>query len=539
MNWSDVLNKDDEKANVTPSSFVENGKEVEATSSIIVDDEAPTIEIVQEGVGDHGPQPNQDQESNSLKPNMTGFLASHEKYKEFREFINHLLSTFMDDDTREIFMSEKALQVHPRLLHQKGFPKVESHPLGLNDKFEVAEGPFAIIRRAFTHAYVSDLNMESLETLGDGVLNEAVVMIIVGNWPNLLLQPSQVANMKKYHTNNVNIANYAQKLGFVRWIVRHPNQGLDSKERADIFESFIGAIVLIGEFYIGSQMGLAYARLFLDKFFATETWYPENSEFYEVPETLYNDWTTSLPAGAAPKSNSKIRREDDGTWRYTRTISDSDKSKVKAITDKTGISAISFSAVARKKDEAEHSVMQKIAIELKLSRTDINIERDKKRASMPEISNVINEILKIGRQTNKNIYVAAAKKAGRRVFVFVKERAKAKIGGRELQYERFVVNGEGETEVEALKDALGKMRRGQLYKTVAGFEYEIWNPDESDTPSIEPIQQFRPNPTHEVYVKKHNSEPRTNDNRPPRTDNGKGKGSTPVSLPKGPTWLPK
>jgi dsRNA-specific ribonuclease len=415
----------------------------------------------------------------STDSTMTGFLASHEKYVEFREFISRLLSTFMDDETREIYMSEKALQVQPRQLQYKDFPKVESHPIGLDEKLEPAEGPFAIIRRAFTHAYLSDLNMESLETLGDGVLNEAVTMIIVCNWPNLLLQPSQVANMKKYHTNNVNIAMYAQKLGFIRWIVRHPDQGLDSKERADIFESFIGAIVLIGEFYIGSQMGLAYARLFLDKFFATEEWHPESPEFYEVSQTLYNDWCTSLPAGAAPKSKSKIRREDDGTWRHTKTISDSEKSKIKAVTSKTGVSSITFTATARKKDDAEHAVMMQIAKELNLSRADINKERDKKRAELPDISAAVSKIVELGKKMNKDIFVTGTKKAARHVHVFVKEKAKARVGGRELYYERFIVNGTGDNELQAIEDAYAKMARGEFYKPVAGFDYEIWNPDEA------------------------------------------------------------
>lgn len=474
--------------------------------------------------------------------NMTGFLASHEKYDDFREFISRLLETFMDDTTRDIYMSEKVTQIKPRQLVFKKFPATEEKPLGVDDEQNIAEGPFAIIKRAFTHKYLTSVNMESLETLGDGILNETVTFIIVSNWPNILLQPAQVANMKKYHTNNVNIAKYAAKLGLIKWVVRHPNQGLDTKERADIFEALIGAIALIGEFYIGPQMGLAYARLFLTQFFATVEWYPENPGFYEAPETMYNDWTTALPGHARPKMKAKAKRDPDtGIWHYWCSVEDNPDSNVKAVTAKVGVPKITFSAQSREKDDAKHAVRTMIAKELKLSREDINIERDKKRAAMADIQKLVKEIVAKAQSMQFDVYVSGAKRAGQRTYVFVNEKVSSRMNDRVLKYERILVSGEGGSEKEALEDALNKLVRGRLRQTIAGFAYEIWNPDVTGEPNEVAVPTY-PDPELPVTkgknsgrgepVKKTYKGNRNTSTRPPK-EGGRGEQKKSSS---GPAW---
>jgi hypothetical protein len=348
---------------------------------------------------------------------------------------------------------------------------VEEKAFGVDEEQNLAEGPFSIIKRAFTHSFLNDMNLETLETLGDAVLNAAVTFIIVHNWPNLLVEVKQVANIKKYHTNNTNLAQYAAKLGLIRWIVRH----------ADVFEALVGAIALIGELYIGKEMGFIYAKEFLVHFFSTEKWYPYDSEFYEVGETLYNDWVTALPKNAQPKLIKRAKRDKDtGMWHFTVSTEDGETSSVKSITAKMGVPRISFSAVSRKKDDAEHSVMMALAGALKLTRKDINVERDKKHASNAEIFPIVQQIIEIGAKYGKKVFVTGSKRAGKRHYVFVKEEVKAKMSKTTLTYNRFVVNGEGNNEKEALEDARGKMARGEFYKTVVGVEYEIWNPDATE-----------------------------------------------------------
>ena len=65
-------------------------------------------------------------------------------------------------------------------------------------------------------------------------------------------------------------------------------------------------------------MGFIYAKEFLVHFFATEKWYPHDSEFYEVGETLYNDWVTALPKNAQPKLIKRPKRDPEtGMWHYS------------------------------------------------------------------------------------------------------------------------------------------------------------------------------------------------------------------------------
>ena len=404
---------------------------------------------------------------------LVGFIENQKTYNDFREYIKALLSTFMSEEYLKIYMSDEMLPRVNRRHVTKGYPETEEVP---------AKGPFEIIKRAFTHAFVSSVNLESLETLGDGVLNETVVMIIVGNWPNLLTQAGQVANMKKYHTNNVNIAKYAEQIGFVKWVVRDRRAGLNGKERADVFESFIGALVLIGEFYIGEQMGLAIARLFLNKFFAQQEWHPENPEFYESAENLWNDWKTSL--SLRPPQLKKIPHydEDSDVWTMTLRASDSEGREKGPIELRTGKKSLSFTRSARNKEDAEGLAFRELTDELKLRRADINTQRRQKQELNPEMKVEVDRLEKYAASLDppREVKIPARKMRGGISYVFIKEVKHAQLGSRTLTYEATVASGwaEGENqEVKAMKNAVTNFIAKAEWTSIAGTEEE-YNPDE-------------------------------------------------------------
>ncbi len=344
-----------------------------------------------------------------------------------------------------------------------------------------APGPFSIIERAFTHISVSDINLESLETLGDAVLNEAVVMIIVTNWPNLTKEKGQVANMKKYHTSNENIAVYAQTLGLLPWIVRDKDIRLKEKERADVFESFIGALTMIGEFYIGDQMGLAIARLFLNKFFSEQEWHPGNPQFYEAPQNLYNDWKTSTPDAFRIKEfKNKYRNLQDKQWIYTFIVKDTkdEKGTDGPIYRKTGKRKIELMGIADNKDDAERKVFKELALILNIKRGEINIQRRKKQEANPEINKLMTELEKLGKERGEEVYVPAKDFRGERFFIYIKAKRKEKLGKRILHYDETVASGSGATEVEALSNAVLKYSSKNLFKSILGTDVGLFDDQE-------------------------------------------------------------
>ena len=475
---------------------------------------------------------------------LIGFIENQKTYTEFREYMKALLSTFMPEEYLKIYMSTEMLPRANRKHVTKGFPETEEIP---------AKGPFAIIERAFTHEFVTTTNLESLETLGDGILNESVVMIIVGNWPNLLRQAGQVANMKKYHTNNIQIAKYADQMGFIRWVVRDRKAGLNGKERADIFESFIGALALIGEFYIGEQMGLAIARLFLNKFFAQQEWHPEDPEFYEGPENLVNDWKTSL-MGRPPKLETHFHEDEDGIWTFTLTAYDQESAGKGPIETRIGKKRLSYTHKARSKDDAKAPCYRQLAEELKLSREDISKERRAKQEANVLLKAQVERLEQYAASlaVPRELKIPARKTRGGNTYVFIKEVKKEQLGERMITYEATVASGwaSGENaEVDAMKMAVDNLITGNEWHAISGTD-ETYNPDEIKTTvkvstlpsksgpeggdkSFRPKSGPRPDRGDKSFKSKSGPRPDRGD-RPQSTGRGRGRGrgSTPAFEPR-------
>jgi dsRNA-specific ribonuclease len=465
------------------------------------------------------------------RDDLAGFMANQETENNFKEYIRKLLSTFMSDKHMAIYMSEEVKRVVKRPTETYGPTEPDDRPAGVSEQGDAMLGPFHIIRRAFMHKYVSTISLENLETLGDVVLNEAAVMIITTNWPNLLHEAGRVADMKSYYTNNTNIAQYAHDLGFIRWIVRTKDQGLGSKERADVFESFVGAIVMIGEFFIGEQVGLMLARIFLNKFFATRKWYPEDPYFYSAPQNLWNDFKTSLPTEAkdkpfiTPKTKEPYAtRNDKGFWIMSITVQDPEHMKEKGeIQKRLGVPFKKYTVSSRNKDDGKTELYQNLMKDLKLDRSDINKQRESKRAQNPSLSASMQRLKKWS-ETQKSTYqkhrifeVPAPQKRGGKTFVFIREIKKEVVGSRnfasrELIYGKTVASGIGDSEEEALETAIKALEMKREFLSIPGTdESHIWNPDQEviTLESSRRGREFTPKSEHEE------------DNR----GSGRGKGS--------------
>uniref|UniRef100_A0A6C0CGF2 RNase III domain-containing protein n=1 Tax=viral metagenome TaxID=1070528 RepID=A0A6C0CGF2_9ZZZZ len=439
-------------------------------------------------------------------PKLAGFLAKQKngetRYKDFREYIHSLLSTFLPEEYLRIYMSEEVEPLKPRPKEYAGIPEIEREPLGIKSDREIGKGPFFIIQRAFMHEFLSNINLETLETLGDVILNESVVMIITTCWPNLLKEAGQVADMKKFYTNNANAAIYAEKLGFLDWVVRLEKQGLNSKERADVFESFLGALAMIGEFYIGEQMGLAIARLFLNKFLSTEKWYPEDPRYYETPATLWNDFISALPPDVHKPIKVEIFSQDDGEddddkmWHFTVTVRDRAGDSNGLIKKKTNppVSFLKFFAKARNQDDAKTAAFKELAAALNLSRADINTMRIKKRESNAALKGPLNRLAELEEEQKREFQVPARKPRGGQTFVFVEEIRREQVNGKMLTIKQTVAQGMGIDEKTALEEAVNNIATGKEFETVAGTGFEIINPDEqpivaSERPATAPRTQ--------------------------------------------------
>lgn len=433
--------------------------------------------------------------------NLTGFMANQKKHREFKNYIKNLLSTFMPEKYLAIYMSTEVKNVVERPPEKYGETDPDLRPSGVSEGGSPALGPFDIIRRAFMHQYVSTISLENLETLGDVVLNEVAVSIIVTNWPNLLNEAGYVADMKSYYTNNTNVAEYAKELGLIRWVVRTKDQGLSSKERADVFESFVGAIVMIGEFFIGEQVGMALARLFLQKFFVTRKWYPEDPDFYAAPHNLWNDFKTSLPLedNQKPFINPKepyTTRDDKGFWHLSFTLQDpesaGDNGEVKR---RTNQSKVKFSAIARNKDDAKTELYQNLVAKLGITKANTAIQRAKKRNADPNLRVLMEDLNNWAQKESedsgkakRDFDVPAPKKRGGKTFILIREIKTEVInarhfGSRQLTYGKTVATGMGKDEPEALAEAIKNLKLKREFKAIPGTdESHIWNPNETDQP---------------------------------------------------------
>lgn len=215
----------------------------------------------------------------------TKFLSkkSGDYKKQFKDYLRRILQFFVKEDDIDKLLSEKSSIVKSG---QYGF------------KVNVL-GPFYIFHRAFRSKYSSSLNLEHLESLGDDVLNTYVNMYLSGRFP-YIEEVGLKDDMKKYYTNNENIAKYARALGFEDWFYKL-NDGVPkgTKVVADVFEAFVGAIAYAGENFVGQHWGFIYAQRFIYMLYGSTKIVKINEavkdvSVFNVRSRLFNDFVGGL-----------------------------------------------------------------------------------------------------------------------------------------------------------------------------------------------------------------------------------------------------
>lgn len=379
---------------------------------------------------------------------------------EFKEFIRALLSTFMTEEYLRIYMSDEMTQ-RPR--SQPSVSRITTaEPLKV-------PGPFSIIRRAFTHSLVSDLNLETLEGYGDAVLNTVIMSFIMKNWPNLR-SAKIIADMKQYYLKNSTFAIFAQQLNLIRWVRRDPLAGLTQKDRGDVFESFIGAIAMIGEFYIADYIGFVLVSEFMYKFLSLQEWHPEDTSFYQVQSSLYNDWKEALP----------VRERPNLGINYGRTTTDGFHVAIVTLTGErirqlTGENILRIDKSDPFKDDAREKAFEEVNRRLGIDKDAIAAVREEKRVKNAELATIISNFN--NRYPDKVLQITRANQRGQRYFVYIREKKNVRAGPYTLSYSDSVARGVGDNEESAIRDAINRYRNGNLLIPIAGTDENMDDPD--------------------------------------------------------------
>ncbi|MFS8158629.1 MAG: ribonuclease III domain-containing protein [Candidatus Roizmanbacteria bacterium] len=371
------------------------------------------------------------------------FIKNENTFKSFEAYMGALLSTFIPPEHVKIYLS-------------KSHPTLAGKPSGLTS-------PFNVIEMAFTHKFVSDYNLEGLEALGDAILHSALILFIRMNWP-AINEAGLIDNMARYYGNNTQLATASMRLGFPKWLRRDAQAGLTGKDKADIFESFVGSLVMIGEYYIGEHYGEIYGRRFVTKYFQLVDWYPDHPEFYDVPTKLYNDWSNSIPPYQRPKIKSpkEAIRTSDGMHIYPITISGP------IIKEMIGVESFYAEGQSPYKKEAQKQAFAEVVAKLKLTRKTIEEIRVEKR-SKSEFKVQIEKLQAFAKEKETEFFLTRAEYRGDKTFVFIKENRKEKSSkGKTLHHMTTVARGMGNDELEAATDAIDKLRNGDRYLTLVG-----------------------------------------------------------------------
>ena len=410
---------------------------------------------------------------------MTKFIKErslHPREEDFREYIRSLLSTFMTEKYLKIYMSDE-------ILPMKAVPA----NIDLPKKPSFEYGPFSIIRQAFTDELISTLNLTHLEFYGDGRLGTSVQIFIMTNFPNLR-NAEVLNNMKRFYTNNDQLAKYADQLDMPRWLIRDKAAGVATKEKANIFESFIGALVLIGEFYIGFMVGETIARIFIEKFYSLVEWSTDPDD-YVTPSTLFNDWETSLSSFNKPIFKKNHAELEDRTHVYTISVKGPlILEMTKGLTNKVTGKGSAVGDKAAAKEEASTQVMNQLG----LTRDVLESIRSSKRFT-PEWKR--EEVRLQDNFPKKKFRVPSGKRRGGasgKYFIFITEQKNPAIGTAQLSFYEAVARGIGDTELEAFKNAIDNLIHGETFVPVQGTDLFLTNPD--ITPAFV-VKKFTPTKT--------------------------------------------
>lgn len=389
----------------------------------------------------------------------------NDKYETFEEFLRALLSTFMPEKYLQICMSEK-MEMLPQAIQK-----------GQNRQIATA-GPLDFFRAAFTQRYVRSFNSENLETLGDSVLKSLLMLFFFKNWPNIS-DPKYLTDLSQFYENNDQFAGYSEQLGFIKWIQADPVAGLTVKDRGDVFEAFVGALVMVGEYFIGDFMGQFMATEFIFKFYRLQEWHIEDRSFYNVAASLFNDWVQSQQSKKPKKILSIDKQLPDGTWMVILAW------KGEIIQKITGDSIITAEGLGIKKSAANENAYIALTNRLGITRETIDLLRSENRE--PEII-VQEERLK--KLNPKAEILRLDKRAGLSI-AYIREPVEKQIGGNKFTIQEVTYRGRGATPLEAITDVVNNYINKIGKFRPLPYNEDIMNPDISVPVTLTPVAPAR------------------------------------------------
>lgn len=173
--------------------------------------------------------------------------------------------------------------------------------------------------KAFTHeTFDSDFNYESLEIMGDAILQLGFRTILMKRFPGIT--SSQISNYETYYMAKVYQAQLSRKIGFQQWLRTASDLSITIDE--DIFESFFGALGAIGD-DINPGMGSVLTLGFLTFIFMDFNFDVMRS--LGVPKTFIQQTVKRLyPEVKDPLTISTTDSTSSGKKTYITTISFTD-----------------------------------------------------------------------------------------------------------------------------------------------------------------------------------------------------------------------
>lgn len=416
-----------------------------------------------------------------VEPNqaLRDFINNDYQDPEFEDFLRRLLSTFLPPNYLNIYMAK---ELRPR----------DPSRLPGNHEGILVKGPFYLFVKAFTHSYVSEINLETIETLGDSIFNFSVVSFIFRNWPNLRAE-KVVDNMKQFYTNNERQGvSYARQLHFPRWFRTDPILHASPDDLSDNFEAFIGALYMIGEFYIGDGIGQFIATEFSYKLLSLQEWHPDSLEFYSISSTLFNDWLQAVEPGRKPvMQTTEKQNENNGMWIHNIVLTG------EIITEMTNGTAILVAeGIGNNLATAKEMASEMLVNSLKLNYKLISEMRERKWLKNAVIAQQLDRLHAAYPQAD----VSRVERRENNMFSFISLPVTENIGnGKTITFLETRARGmsiatpdKPASEADAITDAVNKLLNGAQYQVLVPVSGEAIDYSRIELPTFAAAGPVRP-----------------------------------------------
>lgn len=142
---------------------------------------------------------------------------------------------------------------------------------GINDEYIPSflnDENIALFQKAFTHpSYNEHENYEILEFMGDGILKGILTMYIPRRFPDLTTSEGRLSKVRRLLEMSETLSKIALGLGF--WNYVRGDQETMTKKRnktlEDVYEAFIGALVLAIDKQTSQGVGFSFAQKYVEQ----------------------------------------------------------------------------------------------------------------------------------------------------------------------------------------------------------------------------------------------------------------------------------